>query len=275
MTEFEEVLQECLRDLEENTSSIGECLDSYPQYARELEPVLLTSLYLARGREARVSDVFKARVRARLVQGMQARPRKPVRSGFLFMRLLTGLAIILLALLAGGTVYAQNALPGDAFYSWKLASENAWRTISPDPVGTDIAIAERRVDELIAVGDEPVLYAEVLKAYVEVTARLRNEMTAETKAVILAALETQSEELNQSGVILPQSGSEILPPHEQPTLAPVSAPTATPLPILQTPRVEPTDAPQIVPTVPAPPEIVPTNQNLPEVIPSIEVPPLP
>ena len=275
MTEFEQALQDCMRELEENASSMGECLARYHQYARELEPVLLTSLYLARGREARLSDAFKARVRTRLIQELQARPRKPARSGFLLMRLATGLAAILLALLAAGTVYAQRALPGEAFYDWKLASENAWRAISPDPVGTDIAIAERRVDELIAVRDEPSLYTEVLKAYAEVTDRLRNEMDAETEALVLEVLETQIEELNQSGVILLQPDQQILPPLEQPTLAPTAAPTATPLPVLQTPQVEPTDLPQIAPTIPAPPEIVPTIENLPEVIPTIEIPPIP
>jgi hypothetical protein len=275
MTEFEHALQECLRDLEENASSVGECLARYPQHARELKPALLTSLYLARGSQARISDAFRARVRARLLQEMRKCSRKPVHSSFPLVRMATGLVVILLALLAWGTVYAQSALPGEAFYTWKLASENAWRAISPDPIGADLAIAERRVDELIAIRDEPVLYAKVLNAYMEVTDRLQNNLDAETNARILAVLETQIEKLNQSGLILPQPDPELLLPIEQPSLTPVAVPTATSLPILPTHQIEPTSVPQIAPTVPASPEIVPTVQDPPELIPTVEIPPLP
>ena len=61
MTEFEKVLQECLLDLESGASDVGECLGRYPEHALDIEPVLLTSLDLERGREARPSAAFKAR----------------------------------------------------------------------------------------------------------------------------------------------------------------------------------------------------------------------
>ena len=277
MTEFEKVLQGCLHDLEQGASSLDECLSRHPDYALQLEPVLLASVYLERAGEARVSDAFKARVRARLVQGMVAQPRRRAPSGFPLMRLAIGLAVLLFALLTTGTVYAQSALPGEAFYAWKLASERAWRFLSPDPVGTDIAIAERRVDELLAVRDNPALYTEVLEAYAEVADRLRNEMDAETEALILGALEAQIEELNQPNIMPDEfeSDQEVLPTIEEPT----PTPTATPLPVLQTPRIDPTDVPQIVPTVqvsePAidvPPVVIPTVEDSPEIVPTIEIP---
>src|SRR5689334_22017102 len=166
MTEFEKVLQECLLALESGDSTVTECLSRYPNHAFQLEPILLTSLDLERGRGVQPSAAFKARVRARLTQEMRAHPRKSVRWDFIVPRLATSFAVILLALLIAGTAYAQRAVPGSAFYRWKLASENTWRLLSPDPVGTDLEIADRRADELIAVGNNSAYRDQVLKAYV-------------------------------------------------------------------------------------------------------------
>jgi hypothetical protein len=270
MTEFEKVLQECLHDLERGVSNVDDCLDRYPGHARQLEPILLTSTHLARAGTARPSNAFKARVRTKLIQQMRAHPRqrKAAGSGFMFARWAMGLAVVLLALLTAGTVYAQGALPGEAFYAWKLASENVWRAISPDPVKTDLAIAEHRVDELIAVSDDPVLYSQALEAYLEVAARLKSQVNAENETHILAVLDTQVEELNQSGILLPQPDQEVLPSSDEPTLVP-----ATPIPVLTTPQVDSTDLPQIIPTRQAPPEIVPTVEVPEEIIPTIQDPP--
>ena len=278
MTEFERALQECLRDLEQGYSSVDECLRRYPKHAQQLEPILLTSAYLQRGREARPSAAFKTRVRTKLIQQMYAHPRKSARSNFVFMRLAVSLAAVMLALLVAGTAYAQGVLPGDAFYPWKLASENTWRAISPDPIGTDLAIAERRVNELIAVRDDPTRYSQALKAYLEVVDRLKSEVDTVNEAYILTVLDSQIEELNQSGIPLPQTDQSIIPPSEEPTMTSISTPTPTPtpLPVLETPQVDPTNVPQIVPTIQVPPEpeILPTIQAPPKIIPTIEVPPL-
>jgi hypothetical protein len=274
MTKFEKALQECLHAVEQGHSSVDECLTRYPEYARQLEPVLLTSAYLQHGREARPSAAFKARVRTKLVQQMYARPRKTARPGFMFMRLAGSLATMILALLVAGIVYAQSALPGNPFYPWKLASENAWRTVSSDPVETDLVIAERRMDELIAVRDDPVQYTQALKAYLEVSARLKSEIDPGNEVHILTVLDAQIEELDQSGVTLPPTDQNVLPPSDEPTLVPLSTPTAIPLPVFETPQVNPTDLPNIVPTIQVPLEIIPSKVVSPKIIPTIEIPPL-
>lgn len=275
MTEFEMALQQCLRDLELGYSSVDECLRRYPRHAQQLEPILLTSAYLQRGREARPSAAFKARVRTKLVRQMYAHPRQPARSNFMFMRLAVSLAALVVALLIAGTAYAQGVLPGNAFYPWKLASENVWRAISSDPVEIDLAIAERRMDELIAVSNNPALYSQALKAYLEVADRLRSEINAENEARILAVLDSQIEELNQSGILLEQPDQNILPQFDEPTLTPATTPTAMSLPILVTPQVDPTSVPEIIPTIQVPPEpgIIPTIQAPSKIIPTIEIPP--
>jgi len=275
MTEFEYVLQNCLRELEQGAWSVEDCLQRHPNHAAQLEPVLLTSAYLARGSAARLSPAFKGRVRNRLIREMYAHPRKRTRPAFLFMRLATSLAVIALAFLAAGTGYAQRALPGEAFYGWKLASESAWRAVTPDPVGTDLAIAQRRVTELIAVQDSPALSLEVLGAYLEVTDRLKSEATVEEKALILAVLDAQFEALNQAGIVPIEPEQTLVPPVDLST-----APPAT-TPVVETPRAQPTqtlpdstDAPQLMPTVEVSPEIVPTLAEPPQVIPTLPDPPL-
>ena len=277
MTEFEQVLQDCLRDLEQGALSLEDCLTRYPRYAAQLEPVLQASVYLSHGREARVTNAFKARVRTRLLQELYAHPRRKARSAFPFLRLATGLALALLVFLAAGTAYAQGALPGQTFYAWKLASENVWRAVSPDPVEADIAISQRRVDELVAVSHDPVLSIDVLKAYIEVTDRLKQEMNAETEARILAILDTQMEALNRSGILPVEPEPVIVQPTVEPT--PISTPTPastfTPLPVVQTPHVNPTDLPQVLPSVEVPTQLVPSVQEPPNVVPTLDIPLLP
>jgi len=269
MNEFESVLQECLRGVEQGTLSVDECLSRHPTYAGQLEPILLTSAYLARGRAARLSPAFKARVRTRLVQQLVAHPRRVPRTGFLFMRWSASLAALILALFITGTVYAQRALPGEAFYGWKLASENAWRVVSPNPVETDLVIAERRLDELIKVRHDAALYAQALEAYLEVEARLKSELNASNEARILETLDSQAEELDRLGILPKESDPDIVPTPEGSILTPVG----TPLPVVATPLVEPTELPQIVPTVEVLPETLPTVPDPPRILPTIEIPP--
>ena len=268
MSEFENVLQICLRDVEQRKSNVEECLRRYPRHAAQLEPILLASLYLARGGEARLSPAFKTRVRHRLVRQMYAHPRRSVRPYFLFARLAIGLAVVMLALLASGTVYAQRTLPGEAFYAWKIVSENAWRMVSPDPVGTDLAIAERRLNELIAVKQDPALHAQTLEAYLQVTNRLRAQIGTTNQERIQAALEAQADALRELEILPPQSV-----PNEDPQVeGTIATPPITPLPILETPPVNPTELPQIIPTVEVLPEVLPTVQEPPKILPTIEIP---
>jgi hypothetical protein len=293
MTEFEKILEQCLLDLEMGIANVDECISRYPGHALQLRPILLTHTSMERLGEARPSAAFKARVRARLTQQMQAHPRKSRQFNFAFMRLALNLAVIVVALLVAGTAYAQSALPGDAFYSWKLASENAWRAVSSDPVGADLAIAARRMDELIAVRNDTVLHAQALEAYLEVAARLKSEMSVENEALILQTLDSQIEELKESGIHVPQIIDEdLLPQLDEPsptlvepimTLLPVTeipqvnptslAPAvASPLPT-EPPQVIPTDPPEIIPTIQVPSNIVPTIQ-VPDIVPTIQVPTL-
>ena len=289
MTEFEKVLQESLLALEHGDSNVEECLIRHPKHALQLEPILVTSMDLERGRQMRPSAAFKARVRAKLTQEMRAHPRKTVRFNFMFTRIATSFAAIVLALLVAGTVYAQSALPGNAFYTWKLTSENIWRVLSPDPIGTDLAMATRRANELLAIGNNPLQRTQVLKTYMEVVTRLKSEMDPDNEARIESVLNSQIEQLNKSGIPVPSLDQDVRPPLDQPTIIPTNIPQLTPgLPIPTASPVLMQETAQVNPTLPIPtatsvviqeatqvsptdsPKIVPTVQ-----VSTIQVPTLP
>ncbi len=276
MTGFEKVLQECLHEMDEGASGLEECLSRHPRYAAQLRPILLARADLERAGAVPVSEEFKTRVRAKVMQDVRAHPRKSVRSVSMFLRFSISLAATLLTLLATGTAFAQGALPGNAFYTWKLASESAWRAVSSDPVGTDLKIAARRADELIAVSKDPVLFPQALKTYLATAARLRSEANVENKTRILPLLDSQTRKLSQSGVVLPLPGNDISPLSE-PTASPVTAPpAATSLPLLVSPTPQPyaTRLLQLTPTVQEPlPKVAPPVQAPPKIVPTLHSPP--
>ena len=259
--EFEQVLEQCLGELEGGASTVDECLRRHPEHAAQLTPVLLIAATLEQGRALEPSPAFKARARASLTLHMQAHPRRSAGSGFSFWRLATSLAILMLALLATGTAYAQRALPGDRFYEWKLFSERAWRAVSPDPVRTDLLIANRRIDEMNATASDPIRSALALAGYQEVLTRLQSELDAETLQQLLPDVQEE-----QAPIVTPE---QIIP-----TL-PVSPTETLPLPTLPGLPLEATVTPRpdvIQTTLPDLPETIATQ--VPEIIPTIEVPPL-
>lgn len=242
MTEFERVLETCLHDLDRGASTVDQCLARHPEHAAQLKPVLLAAARLEHGRSVHPSSAFKARARARLTGHMRAHPRTDVRFGFPFVRLAAGIAVLALALLTTGTVYAQSALPGEVFYNWKLASEKIWRTVSPDPLGADIAIANRRIDEMNAVADDPIRREQALKGYIEVVDRLRSELDAEMLEGILPVIE-------------PVEEAEEVVPAPSPAATVTPQPRTADTPSLPLPESLPTEAPAIIPTIVFPPPL--------------------
>ena len=266
MTEFEQALDACLHDLEQGASNVDQCLARHPRHAAQLKPILLLTEAFEQGRAIEPSPAFKARTRAKLTLHMQAHPRRSAQAGFAFWRFATNLVMVVLAFLAAGTVYAQSALPGDLFYDWKLASENVWRVVSPDPISTDLAIAQRRMDEMHAVANDPVRSALALEGYQEVLTRLQAELDAETLEQILPQLEIEQEPIENPEQLIPTlpvspTGTSIPALPLDATARPNNT-TNTLVPSL--PVIFPTERPQIIPTVEIPnsppPEIIPTLQ---------------
>ena len=81
--------------------------------------------------------------------------------------------VLAFAFLVTSTVHAQSAMPGDAYYEWKRTSELAWRALAPDSVAIDIILTKRRLDEWIAVSNDPVLSVSAMNDYQEALSRLK------------------------------------------------------------------------------------------------------
>ena len=204
MNDFDEILDDCLEQISSGASTLDESLARHPEHSTELRQLLQTALQMEGGRMVQPSAAFKSRTRTQLSSHMHihARARRK-------LPLLTRLAISFAAMLPAfflvtGTAYAQTVLPGDFFYSWKITSEQAWRTFSNDPVSTDIALADRRVNEWIAVKDDPARTTEALDRYLEVLMRLKAVDDMDTKVRILLLLQAQQKLLKDVNLIIPE-----------------------------------------------------------------------
>jgi len=133
--------QQCL-DMSRRGASLKECLDQFPQYADELEPLLLA----ATGSAESSGPVMPAEMRSRLRGWVlsewdrQHQPRRPRWSFSLFSprwAMATAAAVVMVMVLAGGVgtaAAAQDAIPGTALYPVKQLEEEArlWITRSPE-----------------------------------------------------------------------------------------------------------------------------------------------
>ena len=214
MDEFELALDECLQQLGSGKSSLGQCLARYPQFAAELRPLLETALRLQRGRGARPSGPARDRARSRLTEYIQSHPRQP-RNVRLVPRLAFVVVALALAVLFAGTAFAQNALPGETLYRFKISSERVWRAASPDPVAVDITLADRRANEILTIagkgsrdegnprGREEAEAAGVA-AYNDVLDRLSTESKGHEDTAILNVLEAHQKKFEHAGVRVPR-----------------------------------------------------------------------
>lgn len=234
MTDFDQVLENCLGELANGSSTLDECLLRYPEHSVQLQPLLRTAVHIARGQAVRPSATFKARTRAKLTLHMHANPRKRTPSSLVFWKFAISLSAIVLVLFLTGTAYAQSALPGDPFYRWKLVSERAWRLVSSDPIGTDIAIANRRIEEMNRVANDPILRAMALEGYREVVSRLQSELGPEALKQILPIFEFELEPIDDSGQPIPGPTMiiiEPIPKLPQSTAFPIPSLPSLPVPL--------------------------------------------
>ncbi|MBN2118609.1 MAG: hypothetical protein JW730_18695 [Anaerolineales bacterium] len=201
--ELETILDTCLYQIEEGESNIEACLARYPDHTEELKPLLMAAARLARAREVVPDSSYKARARTQLNVYMQQHPQRR-RVSPVLLRFSIALMTVLLLFVASGTAFAQTALPGDAFYTWKLTSENVWRFTSSDPLGVDITLSNRRVDELVTVSGDQVRRERAVKNYEKLLIKFNAEQDEEKRERILPILRAQQEALKKAGVSVPE-----------------------------------------------------------------------
>jgi len=201
--ELETVLDICLNQIKDGESNIDECLALYPEQAAQLEPLLKAATKLSRAREVIPNPAYKARARAQLSVYMQQNPQRK-RVSPIFWRVAIGVMTMLVAFLATGTTFAQQALPGDQLYDWKLTSENIWRMTSNDQLGVDITLSNRRVNELVVVSGDQMGRERALENYEKLLAKFNATKNEKDRARILPVLRVQHASLVKAGVSIPE-----------------------------------------------------------------------
>lgn len=208
MSNFDEILEDSLDKIASGESTMEEILARNPRDASELEPYLRSAELLKRGRGVVPSPFFAARLRSNLMQKIEATPQRPkLGMPFFFQRMALNVGVLLLMMAFVSTAFAQVALPGDSLYGLKIASENVWRVVSNDPVGTDLELADRRIDEYVAVSRDATRRARVLSGYRDLLVRFQTQEDAQEKARILEALRTQQDDLRRVGLSIPELDS--------------------------------------------------------------------
>ncbi len=256
MSNLEQILDECLVQIESGAWTLDECLARYPQYAGELRRLLKTSALLQHKQSVQASPTFKSRTRAQLIAQARARPHRarPLHSiRTLTFRLALGVVVIALVLFTGGTAFAQTALPGDPFYGWKILSEEIWRSVQPDPLAADLALTERRAKELIRVANDPKLQTLALQRYQHAVDDLKKYTNPISQSTIDKTLSKHRADFESARVDVSklQPLFTVTPPTvRQPTSMPAIntsialTPTSTPTPPVNIPS-------PAVPTLPA------------------------
>jgi hypothetical protein len=138
---------------------------------------------------------------------MEKNPRRWLGLSLVFWRMAVNVAVIILALVMTNTVFAQRALPGEQLYDWKLASEHFWRVVTTDPLGTDLKLSERRIDEYVAVSSDEERRKEVLLGYNQLIVRFKAEEDERDRARILNVLKSQQDSLRKVGLSIPELDS--------------------------------------------------------------------
>ena len=208
--ELETVLDICLNQIKDGEADLEECLALYPEQAVQLEPLLKAATKLARAREVIPNPAYKARARAQLSVFMQQNPQRK-RVSPIFWRVAIGVMTMLIAFLATGTSFAQQALPGDRLYDWKLTSEDIWRMTSSDQLGVDLTLSDRRVNEMVVVSGNQTRQVQALKSYEKLLVKFNAATNERDRARILPVLRAQHESLIKAGISIPPELEALFP----------------------------------------------------------------
>ncbi len=216
MNEFEQVLDDSLQRIAGDASTAEESLAQHPEHSAQLKPLLKIANHLQRGQALRPSPAFKARTRAKLTAHTQAHPKRSRRTFPPAVRMMIGIAAVVMIFVLTGTAFAQSALPGEPLYGWKLSSEQAWRAVASDRVGVDLSLAGRRADELEAVHADVGNEAKAMDGYRDILSRLESESDAHNSERILPTLRAHQSQLSAAGITIPELNLYLSHPSSNP-----------------------------------------------------------
>jgi hypothetical protein len=158
-SELENILDECLDRLA-GGETFEQCLQSYPEQAAQLEPLLQMAQAVIKASAITPRAEFKARARYEFHSALQAEATKRRRPLFsLRRRWSVALMVVSILLLTGGgtAAAASNSMPDSPLYPVKLAAEQVQLTLTPSDMGKArlcAVLADRRVAEIICMADK-------------------------------------------------------------------------------------------------------------------------
>jgi len=156
---FNDILDECLERLLAKGETLEQCLQSYPEQAAELKPLLETALATKRASAIEPRSEFRATARYQFHSVLQTIESK--RPFFSWLpRWATVVAMVLAILLAGGggtVAAAAGSMPDESLYPVKIASEQVRLALTPSLLGKAelyANLADKRVAEIIYVANK-------------------------------------------------------------------------------------------------------------------------
>ncbi len=145
MITFDDVLAQCLNDVQSGTATVQECLERHPDYARQLRPLLLTAVAVGSAPAVEPSPAFRGTAKTRLLNLIAARhaPGTPPAAASLrpaprrwpvaWARVLA--VVLAVSMLFAGTAYAsRDSLPDSPLYPVKVTLEQVRLAATPDQV---------------------------------------------------------------------------------------------------------------------------------------------
>jgi len=218
--EFDNNLDECLERLLAKGETLEQCLESYPEQADELKPLLQTALVAQKASAVQPHPEFKARARYEFRSALQEiAPRKsrPL-FGWKPQWATVIITVIVLILAGGGTVAAAgNSMPDEPLYPVKLATEQARLALTPSDIGKAqfaTELADKRVNEIIYLANKGKS-GQISMA----TQRLASHLTT---AAVITEVETDAVQ-EESGLMLAPPTEEA---SEEAPVTPAPAPRA-------------------------------------------------
>ena len=158
-SDFENILDACLEHLVKG-ETVEQCLESYPELAVQLEPLLRTAQAAREASAILPRAEFKARARYEFRSALQAATTKNrlplfgLRRGWVM-----ALMIVSILLVSGGgtAAAASNSMPDSRLYPVKLATEQVQLALTPSDMGKArlcAVLADKRVAEIIYMADK-------------------------------------------------------------------------------------------------------------------------
>jgi len=157
--EFDDILDECVERLLAKGETLEQCLQSYPEQAAELKPLLETALATKRASAIEPRPEFRARARYQFHSALQTiESKRPFFSWLPRWATVVAIALALLLVGGGGTVAAAaGSMPDEPLYPVKIASEQVRLALTPSSLGKAelyANLADKRVAEIIYVANK-------------------------------------------------------------------------------------------------------------------------